>query len=1406
MKNSFVKRKLGAPKQLIESKTSKKDKHVGLRQENVYVEQQVTDTFKWKLESIEDEEYDDENSKVLKETLDLISKGQQILSEHEDESAVLVIGNTGVGKSTLVNYLSGVKLKKVEREVEKYAYGRQETIIEEVLEVDKSVGQVMIGHDSSSMTAVPNKWHDNQTNITYWDCPGFEDTHGPTQDIANAFYIQRLFSIPKIKLLLVVQETSLGENRGDAFLNIIRQFSNLVKDFSRYEDCTSLVVTKASGSLNNVVNKIKKIFYDRHSELKDTELDVLTMLLYGSNQENNKDKKIVSDVSDTSIVLFEYPRDLGEVSGQNRDEILRELGNKKYVEPKEVNIAVSQSSLLHVEDLAKFVNDRIMKSLLSLCKVLKTEFQINTERVYEKVDPSTEDLIYLMQFINAVSSAVSKIVISSEESNSVSAFINHIEEKIISNSDINLGSAGRNAFKDLVKNFEYISFFASIKKDSIDNIRIQEWISQLKQFSALLSSEIHFLKSKMYAKFGNDQDSLDNFIEQLRSVNRDIQNSCKQKKSFLEFKQYLKDFEKLDELIRVDELSFNEIIKYIENTIIDGFKLDGRKLTSVKMADEVNCIINFESTVSDYQKDVKSSLGLFIAELKRIYEKSIEEFIRKDIIQEIEDNVKLLLNKMGDYCIALNSMEDLVRVKSEFMHIIAGIRKEENNLSEVMDKLTELAVRNNLDIHLANKVNALVQALEDVIQIESSFGERKERLWNKFIDELQLFSSNLDAIYSRLSYDIVTEVEQNINLNIDQFINKVTLNAAHNKGQVDQLVSVFTNHLEGIDETQEIPLIIQNIRAMCSDMEIAVTNHLDNILSELNRVVVTDEAERERALRVDRWKIKISSLIQDIQNSDNALVQQELSSNVRCLSDAIDREITDNIPKLDNTFEMRTKLSELHSLFPNSNSLLSVRSVGDLSTILLGNVINYFNEMVLIKDRLEEIRGKSVEVSIDTVQMVANFSTRILLEKKWYELLDNIYSKLSSSEFVFDQSNIVRYGIVNPHKFYELLERFGLDNIDVYCTPRRHEQLQKLIDVTLRDNTKFTFSPNKLLAVGNFVKISNVKEKSYKNQIIEVIAKDTVYFDEAIDSHKGLIVIAPRWYIPENITISLCGINANSYNSKANDGLKYGGIGVSGNNGERGGSAGHFYGVIDHDINNVVKLTINANGGNGGRGQSGGNGGIGYDGLDGGSPERYPGCHDNCIRIKLEKNIGKKWYKYQYTKYGTLGTPGGYGGDAGCGGIGGYPGIIKLYQGISDISHMLNKNAKKGLDGKDGIPGCGGKGGKHGMDRHDVWSQWKESYEGEWLTYKSGNRKTADKDKDYARDGKSGNVKYPDSSPRNTLDIFNAQIEIAKGNLEKEKMKLKANDDIASKVILPRVIEFIDKVNLTGDNIVDDFV
>ena len=59
------------------------------------------------------------------------------------------------------------------------------------------------------MTKFPNKWVEAQ-GITYWDCPGFNDTNGFEQDVINAFYLNRIFDVSdQVNLVIVISEANI---------------------------------------------------------------------------------------------------------------------------------------------------------------------------------------------------------------------------------------------------------------------------------------------------------------------------------------------------------------------------------------------------------------------------------------------------------------------------------------------------------------------------------------------------------------------------------------------------------------------------------------------------------------------------------------------------------------------------------------------------------------------------------------------------------------------------------------------------------------------------------------------------------------------------------------------------------------------------------------------------------------------------------------------------------------------------------------------------------------------------------------------------------------------------------------------------------------------------------------------
>ena len=79
------------------------------------------------------------------------------------DEAVIVIGDTGVGKSTILAFLSGAKL-----------YVRYDGL-KPTLDCPEG-SNVKIGHNKYSQTSIPNKIVID--GIAFYDCPGFRDNKG----------------------------------------------------------------------------------------------------------------------------------------------------------------------------------------------------------------------------------------------------------------------------------------------------------------------------------------------------------------------------------------------------------------------------------------------------------------------------------------------------------------------------------------------------------------------------------------------------------------------------------------------------------------------------------------------------------------------------------------------------------------------------------------------------------------------------------------------------------------------------------------------------------------------------------------------------------------------------------------------------------------------------------------------------------------------------------------------------------------------------------------------------------------------------------------------------------------------------------------------------------------------------
>lgn len=133
-------------------------------------------------------------SSVTREILDGIDKANKAAAERgSGKDLILILGNTGAGKSTFVNYLVGKKMREE----------RVPNSLNKGFVCDDPVME--IGHGFESKTTFPESCSDASSNLTFCDCPGFMDNRGVVFDITNMYAITKMAQLSRsVKGIVII--------------------------------------------------------------------------------------------------------------------------------------------------------------------------------------------------------------------------------------------------------------------------------------------------------------------------------------------------------------------------------------------------------------------------------------------------------------------------------------------------------------------------------------------------------------------------------------------------------------------------------------------------------------------------------------------------------------------------------------------------------------------------------------------------------------------------------------------------------------------------------------------------------------------------------------------------------------------------------------------------------------------------------------------------------------------------------------------------------------------------------------------------------------------------------------------------------------------------------------------------
>lgn len=201
----------------------------------------------------------------LEELEKLLVEGFEKCKSVSGKDLVLVIGATGAGKSTTVDYLTGCRLQPIdgvtdlpippEDKLERYRDFKWV-----IAEESKNGAHAVIGKSYlNSTTLIPEvfKTNINDQEIYYCDCPGFFDSNGQEQRIANSIFTElAVRSAKSIKaIMILIEESQLKGTKGALLKKLGKVLSKLFNENVGNQIGNSLcfVITKTPENAGLVV-------------------------------------------------------------------------------------------------------------------------------------------------------------------------------------------------------------------------------------------------------------------------------------------------------------------------------------------------------------------------------------------------------------------------------------------------------------------------------------------------------------------------------------------------------------------------------------------------------------------------------------------------------------------------------------------------------------------------------------------------------------------------------------------------------------------------------------------------------------------------------------------------------------------------------------------------------------------------------------------------------------------------------------------------------------------------------------------------------------------------------------------------------------------------------------------------
>jgi len=399
-----------------------------------------------------------ENQETIINISELMRDGYGRLQADCVKKGILLLGNTGAGKSTLAHILSGKQLKAV----------IDDETGELLVELMYPVEDIVIGNEMESDTTMPNKFHVG--DLLIWESLlGFDETN-TGWELANSFYIERLFeTTEQLKFVLVILERDIIGANGKDFIKTVQQFINTFDNINLLAGSISLVITQTAPhkNLGHIKNSITKI-------------------LTQSPQVTEEIANFVRPIMDSSLHLFHKPTGEGEMPQIDLLAAIDASTDYIITKPNMANLTISVQAIEYAAELLQTANNNfnellttIVESLAYANKCLSGEVNILDDNYALLVQPllpkqgvtypdlnkhNAEEYFIKINHLKVLQDSLNQIVVTDHESGviAVENMLHVLAEYATSNPDNLVSNKIYEYSYVLRQQFEYIKFFGKV--------------------------------------------------------------------------------------------------------------------------------------------------------------------------------------------------------------------------------------------------------------------------------------------------------------------------------------------------------------------------------------------------------------------------------------------------------------------------------------------------------------------------------------------------------------------------------------------------------------------------------------------------------------------------------------------------------------------------------------------------------------------------------------------------------------------------------------------------------------------------------------------------------------------------------------------------------------------------------